>query len=282
MIRSIEIQNKSIIDVEAECIVDSISHDMHSGGGISSTIFSAAGPGLREECDKIGNCNVGCAVVTDSYNLKKKNIKYIIHTATPVWQKHSHATFQPLELCYLNSLKMAKKMSCHSVAIPLLGVGNHGCPKRIGLMIACRAIVQFLDILRYKYPEYPINIILAIYDTTLLDDAQEEFVKHASSYMKDVREGMTFEEYSLLVQSLISMVDFNNHKTKDAIKHILYEVYALNKDNNRETREFKSMGKAIEKMDVLLSPEGFARFSKYPENKEVSQKRLLDLQQFIM
>lgn len=54
------------------------------GGGVCDAIYTAAGADkLQDECDSIGKCNVGEAVITRGHNLPSR---YIIHTVGPIWQ----------------------------------------------------------------------------------------------------------------------------------------------------------------------------------------------------
>ena len=68
-----------ITRVEADVIVNAANSKLLAGGGVCGAIFSAAGASeLQEECNKIGYCGIGEAVITKGYNLKAK---YVIHPA---------------------------------------------------------------------------------------------------------------------------------------------------------------------------------------------------------
>ena len=80
----IEIVSANIIDICADAIVLPANEKLKEGSGTSKAIFEAAGrSNLKQECEKIGHCEVGSAVPTSAYNL---NAKYIIHAVVPKWR----------------------------------------------------------------------------------------------------------------------------------------------------------------------------------------------------
>lgn len=67
-----------ITRLETDAIVNAANSRLLAGGGVCGVIFSAAGAEeLQTECDKIGYCGIGEAVITKGLRLKAK---YIIHT----------------------------------------------------------------------------------------------------------------------------------------------------------------------------------------------------------
>ena len=72
-----------ITKMKVDTVVNAANTALKMGGGVCGAIFSAAGDEkLKEECDSIGKCNVGEAVITSGYSLPAK---YIIHTVGPIW-----------------------------------------------------------------------------------------------------------------------------------------------------------------------------------------------------
>ena len=66
----IEIVSANIIDICADAIVLPANEKLKEGSGTSKAIFEAAGrSNLKQECEKIGHCEVGSAVPTSAYNL---------------------------------------------------------------------------------------------------------------------------------------------------------------------------------------------------------------------
>jgi O-acetyl-ADP-ribose deacetylase (regulator of RNase III) len=68
------------------------------------------------ECRSQSGCATGKAKITKGYNLPAK---YIIHTVSPVYAKVNGKKAQLLSNCYKNSLLLAEKYNCRSIAVPV-------------------------------------------------------------------------------------------------------------------------------------------------------------------
>ncbi len=109
---------------------------------------------LQEECDGIGQCNVREAVLTKGYSLPSK---HIIHAVGPIWKGGVHNEANLLHSCYKNSLDLALKNKCKSIAFPLISTDIYGYPKEEAIQIAIAAISEFLV-------KYDIMVYLVVYD----------------------------------------------------------------------------------------------------------------------
>ena len=151
---SFEIINKNIAEVQVEAVVNSANSKLLISEGVSYSIFSLAGEKeLQEECNKIGFCDTGDAVITKGYNLEAK---YIIHAVGPVWNEGKDSEAEYLKKAYESSLKLVKDYNIKSVAFPLISAGAKGYPKREALDIATSVIKEFLE------DNDDINIYLAV------------------------------------------------------------------------------------------------------------------------
>jgi len=151
----LEIIRIDITKMEVDAIVNASNTALKMGAGVCGAIFSAAGSDvLQAECDSIGNCSVGDAVITGGYNLLAK---YIIHTVGSVWKDGNSNEAELLHNCYINSLNMALKHKCKSIAFPLISSGIYGYPKDQALQIAISAIGEFLL-------KNEMKVFLVIYD----------------------------------------------------------------------------------------------------------------------
>lgn len=131
-----------ITKMPVDAIINAANTALKMGGGVCGAIFSAAGADkLQEECDHIGKCNVGEAVITNAYSLPSR---YIIHTVGPIWHGGNYGEAQLLRNCYINSLTLARQHECKSIAFPLISSGIYGYPKDQALHIAISAIGEFL------------------------------------------------------------------------------------------------------------------------------------------
>ena len=128
---SIEIIKADITELEADAIVNAANSSLLRGDGVCGAIFKKAGFDLDKECQKIGHCNTGEAVITNGYNLKAK---YIIHTVAPVWNDNSFKEKREelLKNCYSNIFRVAIENNIKTIAIPCIGTGIYGCPVELG------------------------------------------------------------------------------------------------------------------------------------------------------
>ena len=130
-----------ITRMKVDAIVNAASSSLKKSGGVCSDIFNAAGESqLQNACGRIGRCENGNAVATEGFALSK----YIIHTVGPAWQGGSNGERDILYACYRNSLTLARKLSCESVAFPLISSGVNGYPNEKALRVAVKAIGDFL------------------------------------------------------------------------------------------------------------------------------------------
>lgn len=136
------IVRNNIANMATDAVVNAANEGLKQGGGVCGAIFKAAGEDfLRAECDKIGACATGDAVITPAGNLKSK---YIIHTVGPVWKGGKSGEEQALRSCYLSSLELAKKYELESIAFPIISSGVYGYPKAEAIRIASDSIESFL------------------------------------------------------------------------------------------------------------------------------------------
>ena len=156
-----------ITKMNIDTIVNAANTALKMGAGVCGSIFSAAGSEkLQEECDTIGKCNVGEAVITSAYNLPSK---YIIHTVGPIWDGGNSGEAKLLHNCYINSLKLALQYKCKSIAFPLISSGIYGYPKDKALQIAISAIGEFLI-------EHEMMVYLVVYDKKAFVLSEKLFV----------------------------------------------------------------------------------------------------------
>ena len=150
-----QIVRNDITRVKADAIVNTANHMPVYAGGTDYAIYEAAGKEeLLAEREKIGAIDWGQAVETPAFRLQAK---YIIHTVAPVWDGGDHGEFDILKACYENSLKLALKLKCRSIAFPLMAAGVNGFPKDKALQIAMSVIEPFVM-------EHSMKVILVVFN----------------------------------------------------------------------------------------------------------------------
>ena len=162
---SLQIIRNDITKMKVDVIVNAANTGLKMGGGVCGAIFKAAGAeNLQKECDSIGKCNTGEAVITKGYNLPAT---YIIHTPGPIWNGENK-TNDLLKNCYLNSLKLALEHKVESIAFPLISSGIYGYPKELAFKIAVEAVQEFLF-------ENDMEVYLMVFDKSAVDISEKLF-----------------------------------------------------------------------------------------------------------
>jgi O-acetyl-ADP-ribose deacetylase (regulator of RNase III) len=150
-----KIVHGDITKLRVDAIVNAANTSLRMGGGVCGAIFSAAGADrLKAACDKLAPIQTGDAVITPGFGLPAK---YVIHTAGPVYRNGQQGEEALLRSCYINSLELATKHNCESIAFPLISSGIYGYPKAEALHVATDAISGFIC-------EHDINVSLVVFD----------------------------------------------------------------------------------------------------------------------
>jgi O-acetyl-ADP-ribose deacetylase (regulator of RNase III) len=142
----IEIIQGDITKVKVDAIVNAANSSLLGGGGVDGAIHRAGGSSILDDCMKIrakqGGCKTGEAVITGAGNLPAK---YVIHTVGPVWNGGNKGEPEKLANCYLNSLRLAVKNNCKTVAFPNISTGVYGYPKDGAAKITFQTVADFLS-----------------------------------------------------------------------------------------------------------------------------------------
>ena len=169
-----EIVRNDITNMRVDVIVNSANPKPVIGLGTDSSIHEKAGPKLLAARQKIGSIPAGQAAITPAFDL---HAKYVIHTVGPVWDGGHYGEEALLRNCYDNSLKLAVKHRCKSIAFPLIATNNYGFPKDLALRVAIDAFSDFLL-------EHEMAVYLVVFDRSAYT-LSEKLFRSVASYIDD-------------------------------------------------------------------------------------------------
>ena len=169
-----EIVRNDIVNMKVDAIVNTANPRPIIGAGTDKAVHDKAGARLLLARKEIGDIAVGEAAITPAFDLHER---YVIHTAGPIWRDGRSGEEELLASCFRNSLGIAKKMSCESIAFPLISTGSYGFPKPLALKIAVREISSFLM-------ENEMQVYLVVFEKQSFE-LSEKLFKSVSSYIDE-------------------------------------------------------------------------------------------------
>jgi O-acetyl-ADP-ribose deacetylase (regulator of RNase III) len=152
-----------ITDLDVDAIVNAANSALKMGGGVAGAILRRGGRTIQEECDRIGRCPVGGAVITKGGKLKAR---YVIHAVGPVFGEGDED--EKLRNATLNSLRVAEKHALKSLAFPAISTGIFGFPKDRCAHIMLHAVRSYLQDNKTSLKQ----VIFCLYD----DDTYDTFI----------------------------------------------------------------------------------------------------------
>lgn len=167
-----EIVRNDIVNMKVDAIVNTANPRPIIGAGTDKAVHDKAGARLLLARKEIGNIAVGEAAITPAFDL---DANYVIHTAGPIWKDGRSGEEELLAYCFRNSLGIAKKKACESIAFPLISTGSYGFPKPLALQIAVREISSFLM-------ENEMQVYLIVFEKQSFE-LSEKLFKSVSSYI---------------------------------------------------------------------------------------------------
>ncbi|XP_058248540.1 protein mono-ADP-ribosyltransferase PARP14 isoform X2 [Hemibagrus wyckioides] len=156
----IEIKKGNITNESVRGIVNTTNNQMNLTGGVSGTIFSAAGPSVQQECQKHGPLQSDTVAVTSAGNLQ---CDFIIHMMGP------HSTAEA-RLRVMKVLERCEEKQISTISFPAVGTGGGG----VNRMDAMTAMLQgFHDHLSQRSS----TVLKLIYVVVDRDEVLTEFQK---------------------------------------------------------------------------------------------------------
>ena len=161
----LQIIRQDITKMRVDAIVNTTNEEMVGYSGVDLAIHTIAGAELDAECAKLAPLGLGQAKLSGAYSLP---CKFVIHTSGPVWRGGLVGESIILRSCYIESLKLAVKSGCRSIAFPLISSGVYGYPKDQVLKFAIQTITEFLF-------DHELTVYLCVFDKESYSFSQKLF-----------------------------------------------------------------------------------------------------------
>ena len=156
LLDNIHVKKGDITQEDVDAIVNAANPTLLGGGGVDGAIHRAAGPGLLEECRKLGGCSHGEARITAGYNLKAR---HVIHTPGPIYRDGKSGERKILSDSYHNSMKLAEENGLYSISFPAISTGVYGYPKKEAASVAVDVVLKFMS-----DEKYPMQVNFVLFD----------------------------------------------------------------------------------------------------------------------
>ena len=158
---ALDIVKSDITSLPVDAVVNPANEALQLGSGVAGAIRQRGGPTIQEECDRIGTCAVGQAVVTKGGKL---HAKWVIHAVGPVWKGGEYGEEMLLASAVLQALRRAEDIGATSVALPAISAGVFGFPIERAAEISVAAVRSFIP-----SAEYVQKIVFCLYDDQVYD-----------------------------------------------------------------------------------------------------------------
>ena len=169
MAASIELAQGDITALNVDAIVNAANEQLLLGSGVAGAIARRGGPAIQDECNQIGGCPVGSAVVTGGGELEAR---WVIHAVGPIWRGGGEGEEMLLASAVRAALKRAEEVGAQSVALPAISAGVYGFPLRRAAELSIGVARSFaLEARRVQ------RIVFCLYDDTALSAFERAFAE---------------------------------------------------------------------------------------------------------
>jgi O-acetyl-ADP-ribose deacetylase len=166
---SIELAQGDITALDVDAIVNAANEQLQLGSGVAGAIRSRGGPSIQDECNQIGGCPIGGAVVTSGGDL---SARWVIHAVGPIWRGGGEGEEMLLASAVRAALRRAEEVGAVSVALPAISAGLYGFPLRRAAELSIGAARSFAAEARNIR-----RIVFCLYDDAALTAFERAFAE---------------------------------------------------------------------------------------------------------
>lgn len=152
---TIELVQGDITNLDTDAIVNAANAQLVLGAGVAGAIRRKGGPTIQAECDAIGGCEVGDAVITTGGSLKAR---HVIHAVGPRMGEGGEAG--KLAHAVRNSLRVAEENGLGSIALPAISTGVFDYPLEGCAEVMLRMIFDYT----YETLAHLKRVIVCLFD----------------------------------------------------------------------------------------------------------------------
>ena len=163
---TVELVQGDITQLDTDAITNAANSYLQLGVGVAGAIARAGGSQIQRECDAIGYCEVGSAVITGGGNLKAK---YVIHAVGPRMGEGDEV--RKLTGAIRSTLDLADEQNLQSVALPAISTGIFGFPLAKCAEIMAEQTLDFAQMPRQSMPK----VVVCLYDALALAEFKSAF-----------------------------------------------------------------------------------------------------------
>lgn len=152
--RTLQLVEGDITELDTDAIVNAANSHLQLGAGVAGAIRRKGGPSIQRECDRIGFCAEGDAVITEGGTLKAR---HVIHAVGPLGG--DPGADRLLASACRRSLEVAANHGLRSVALPAISTGIFGFPIERAAHILLREAIHYLG----SHPSSVDTVVFCLY-----------------------------------------------------------------------------------------------------------------------
>lgn len=141
---NVSVVRSSLLDIDADVIVNAANTLMRGGGGIDGMVHQRAGYKMLLELQRVApkGCQTGEVIVTSGFDLPQK---WVIHTPGPIWRGGAEGEAELLARCYRNSMLKGQELGAKSIGFCSISTGVYGFPIELAAPIALEAVLPLAE-----------------------------------------------------------------------------------------------------------------------------------------